>query len=158
MNTTYNEILKAADMLGVSPRDTDPVPGYEALQMVLEMAYQQASSGKGKDRHSSNGLSDRPFHSQPMQTESDEIGSFDGLVYQVRKKTREGAKLPTDDRKINEWLGAINYLAGCIIWTLRHHDPDQLEEVRNTLNIPAYAVTSAESVNEAIRHQLSPNR
>ena len=121
MKTTYNEILSAAGQIGVAPtKEEMDVTGYEALQMVLQMAYEQASGGKGAERHASNGLSSRPFHGQPMQTECDEIGSVDGLVYQVRKKTREGNKLPTNERKIKEWLGAINYLAGCVIWTLRH--------------------------------------
>lgn len=120
---TYNAILATADRIGVAPtKEQMDVEGYEALQMVLQMAYEQASGGKGNERHASNGLSERPFHGQPMQTECDEIGSVDGLVYQVRKKTREGNKLPTTNRQVNEWLGAINYLAGCVIWKLRHEE------------------------------------
>lgn len=119
--TSFNEILAQADTLGLGPRFQDmDAEGYEALQMVFQMAYEQASGGKGKERHASNGLVSRPFHGQPMQTESDELGHLGGLVYQVRKKTREAASLPTDERRIAEWLGAINYLAGCVIWTLRN--------------------------------------
>lgn len=124
--TTFNEILTAADRNDVGPtKDSMDVLGYEALAMVLQMAYEQAAGGKGAERHASNGLSARPFHAQPMQTESDELGSLDGLLFQARKKAREGATLPTTERQIKEWLGAINYLAGCVIWKLRHEPADE---------------------------------
>lgn len=92
-------------------------PEYEALQLILSAAYLQASNGKGSERHGNQG--DTPFHEQPMQRESDDIGSWDGLIFQARKKIREGIGLPTETAQVRELLGAINYLAGAIIWSLR---------------------------------------
>lgn len=96
------------------------VAGYESLELILTMAYQQAACGKGKERHAS-GL---PFHDQPMQRESDDLESAIGLIYQARKKVREGVKLPSEEAQIKEVLGAINYLSGWVIWNLRHSEEE----------------------------------
>lgn len=116
------EIFNQAEKLGLySPNGNDrigQVDGYEALDLVLTMAYQQAACGKGKERHAS----DLPFHEQPMQRESDDLESAVGLIFQARKKVREGIKLPDEAAQVKEVLGAINYLAGWVIWQLRHAD------------------------------------
>lgn len=121
MNEVEN-ITKMAQELGLyDPSQGSAfgtVDGYESLELILSMAYQQAACGKGKERHASG----RPFHDQPMQRESDDLGHCGGLVYQVRKKTREGMAMPENERKIKELLGAINYLAGTVIWLLRHDE------------------------------------
>jgi hypothetical protein len=87
-----------------------PVAGYERLARVLERAYEQASSGKGRERHA-NGL---PFHEQPMSSINKALGSIDGFVYQAHKKSLEAKRLP-QGRAQAEMLGAINYLAGAVI-------------------------------------------
>ena len=84
--------------------------GYERLAEVLQRAYEQASGGKGHERHA-NGL---PFHEQPMQTINKEQGSIDGFLFQARKKAIEARGLPAG-RAQAELLGAINYLAGAVI-------------------------------------------
>lgn len=89
-----------------------PAPGYERLAEVFCAAHDQAAIGKGADRHA-NGL---PFHEQRMQTISQLLDSPDGMAYQVCKKVVEGLGLPTLDRKRAELLGAINYLAGIVIF------------------------------------------
>lgn len=100
-----------------TPDDTHPsvlgmtVPGYESLASVLHMAYDQAASGKGKERHAI----DLPFDQQPMQMASRLAGSHDGLIYQAIKKASESQRMP-HDRAVKELLGAINYLAGAIIY------------------------------------------
>ena len=86
-------------------------PGYESLAAVLQRALDQAQCGKGAERHAT-GL---PFDQQPMQSISKLVGSADGLVYQAVKKAQESQRLP-EDRDIAELLGAINYLAGAIIY------------------------------------------
>lgn len=86
-------------------------PGYETLADVLERAYQQAASGKGKERHAGEGV---PFERQPMSTINIEQGSIDGFLYQARKKALEAKRLPPG-RAQAELLGAINYLAGAVI-------------------------------------------
>lgn len=88
------------------------VPGYEKLREVLEAAYDQAARGKGKERHAK----DLPFHEQRMQTISQLIGSERGMAYQICKKVVEGLDLPTPEARRRELLGAINYIAGVLIY------------------------------------------
>lgn len=88
------------------------VEGYERLADVLQDAYDQAAVGKGAERHA-NGL---PFHEQPMQSISQLVGSGDGLAFQAIKKLTEGMRFAEFDRFEKEALGAINYIAGLIIY------------------------------------------
>ncbi len=92
-------------------------PGYEQLVQVLRDAHDQAAFGKGKERHAN----DLPFHEQRMQGISQLLNSPDGMAYQVTKKVVEGLDMPQLDRKVTELLGAINYLAGIVIF-LRNRD------------------------------------
>lgn len=85
------------------------VAGYEHLAAVLQRAYDQASSGKGKERHAQQ----LPFDDQPMQQLIKLYGPGFALG-QAGKKAQESMRLPRD-RAINELLGAINYLAGAVI-------------------------------------------
>lgn len=87
------------------------VDGYEQLEGVLARAYIQASCGKGAERHASG----EPFHDQPMQTISALVGSNDGLRFQAVKKIHESARLDKA-AAVRELLGAINYIAGAIIY------------------------------------------
>ena len=85
-------------------------PGYEVLAAVLQRAFDQAADGKGKERHA-NAL---PFDKQPMQT----IAAAHGVGFltgQAAKKSQEAHGLP-HDRAVAEILGAINYLAGAVIF------------------------------------------
>lgn len=93
-------------------------PGYESLHSVLVAALQQAQSGKGVERHGLTGL---PFEKQRMQTISELIGSPEGMAYQACKKVTEALNLPTTERQEVELLGAINYIAGMIIF-IRNRD------------------------------------
>lgn len=93
------------------------VPGYERLADVLQRAYDQAAVGKGKERHA-QGL---PFHEQPMQRMSDLYG-VGFTLGQAAKKSQESQRLP-HDRAITELLGAINYLAGAVVYLERTKQP-----------------------------------
>ena len=86
-------------------------PGYESLAAVLQRAYDQAASGKGAERHACS----RPFTEQPMQSISDLLGSHTGLLYQAMKKIQESERMDID-AATRELLGAINYVAGAIIF------------------------------------------
>ncbi len=86
------------------------VAGYEKLADVLQRAYDQASAGKGKERHAG----DLPFHEQPMQQIGDLVGEG-FMLGQAIKKLQESQRLPAG-RAIAERLGAINYIAGSIIF------------------------------------------
>lgn len=85
-------------------------PGYESLAGVLQRALDQAQHGKGAERHA-NSL---PFHQQPMQTIARAHG-VGFLTGQASKKGEECHGLP-HGAKIAELLGAINYLAGAVIF------------------------------------------
>lgn len=86
------------------------VLGYEKLASVLRRAYGQASRGKGNDRHASG----EPFHEQPICAINRLHGSIDGALFQVAKKGHEARRLERD-HAVAELLGAINYLAACVI-------------------------------------------
>jgi hypothetical protein len=92
-----------------SPVAGDP---YHALWLVLDEAYKQASEGKGKERHSQG----EPFEEQPMQAISKLVGSSAGMEFQAIKKIQESTRMAETDRRIHELLGAINYIAGTIIY------------------------------------------
>lgn len=93
------------------PKERSTTDDYKTLSDVLERAYAQAAHGKGKERHAQG----QPFDRQPMQTISQLVGSCDGLRYQAIKKIQEAARLD-HDAAIRELLGAINYIAGAIIY------------------------------------------
>lgn len=98
--------------------DRFSTPGYESLADVLARAYEQAAAGKGAQRHACN----RPFTQQPMQTISSLLGSKDGLLYQAMKKIQESQRMD-QDAAIRELLGAINYIAGAVIWMEAERPP-----------------------------------
>lgn len=81
---------------------------YAGLARTLYAAFEQAASGKGKERHAVDGVA---FEDQPMTTINRQLGSVDGFIYQAHKKSLEAKRLP-DGRAQAELLGAINYLAG----------------------------------------------
>lgn len=84
---------------------------YRSLQNVLDRAFAQAANGKGHERHA-NGLS---FEQQPMQIISDSLGTNAGLLFQAAKKAQESQRMDRD-AAVRELLGAINYIAGAIVW------------------------------------------
>jgi hypothetical protein len=86
---------------------------YESLRRVLEAAYDQASMGKGKERHAGDGLA---FIDQPMQAVSKLLNTSDGLAFQAIKKVTEQQGMKTFEQKERELLGAIVYIAGIIIF------------------------------------------
>lgn len=87
------------------------VPGYDGLADVLQRAYYQAASGKGAERHAQFG---EPFEAQMMQDMAKRFG-VGSLMAQAFKKSEESQRLPPG-RDVAELLGAINYLAGAVIF------------------------------------------
>jgi hypothetical protein len=85
-------------------------PGYYSLAAVFERAFKQASEGKGKERHAN----ELPFDQQPMQTIARAHG-VGFLTGQASKKAEEAHGLP-HEMKIAELLGAMNYLAGAVVF------------------------------------------
>ena len=88
-------------------------PNYSLLREVLERAYAQSESGKGKERHAN----DKAFERQPIL----EIGRMVGPGYEIgqaMKKGQEAFGMFTRldfDRAVAELLGAIVYAAGAIV-------------------------------------------
>lgn len=86
---------------------------YSKLRDILDRAYEQAASGKGKERHA-NG---KPFDKQPIA----EIGRMVGTGYnlgQAMKKAQEAQGMASrgdKDKAAHELLGAINYIASAIM-------------------------------------------
>ena len=125
----FEHILNAHRSGGQVPGKTPPTPKtasedfdkcdpYYALAAVLGDALEQASKGKGKERHAPNG---ERFEEQRMLAISRLLNSERGMAFQVCKKVTEGIDLPTTERKVAELLGAINYIAGMVIF-LREKD------------------------------------
>lgn len=85
---------------------------YIKLEGVLHDAYEQASSGKGKERHANN----LPFHQQRILGITRNLGTAQGLAYQVQKKTLEALDMKTFAQQKRELLGAIVYAAAMIIY------------------------------------------
>ena len=86
-------------------------PKYDSLYKVLLSAYNQASNGKGKERHQLN--DDEPFENQKICEIARRL-SVDYNLGQAVKKIYESKRL-TDERDIAELYGAINYIAAAII-------------------------------------------
>lgn len=101
--------------IDVESRTISRFPGpYSSLAAVLREAFEQASNGKGRERHASG----EPFEQQTIcQTiRAHGVGFGTG---QAEKKGRESHKLLKMDngreRAVAELLGAINYLAAAVI-------------------------------------------
>jgi len=109
-NSAYDCTTTDDSGISLSLEEADKrADNYASLSNVLRRAYDQASSGKGQERHGQ----DLPFAKQPMQLIQDLCGEGFALG-QAMKKMQESQRLP-HDAAIRELLGAINYIAGAII-------------------------------------------
>lgn len=98
--------------VGRLDRKAFPADGYERLHDVYRDAHDHAAYDKGKERHAN----DLPFHEQRMQTISQGLNSPVGMAYQVIKKLQEGLQMEDAGARRRELLGALNYLAGIVIF------------------------------------------
>lgn len=122
-----------------------PVPGYQTLGGILLEAYNQAARTKGAERHA-NGL---PFDKQPMQAVADQRG-IGFLLGQADKKSIEAQRMLERgevSKARHELLGAINYIAGAILFVDRTQTPKQ--DVGITEGGTA-AVTKAEAMQACV--------
>ena len=99
------------------------VKGYEKLVAVYQDAHDQAAKGKGDERHA-NG---QPFHEQRMQQISGLLRSSDGMAFQAIKKMTEGLQFEDHARREAELLGALNYIAGIVIYYRELRDTRPLD-------------------------------
>lgn len=82
---------------------------YDILRKILDEAYDQAATGKGKERHA-NG---KPWDEQPIA----EIGRMVGTGFntgQAIKKLQESSRME-GETAVRELLGAIVYAASAIM-------------------------------------------
>ena len=86
--------------------------GYESLARELQSALEQASHGKGKERHAT----DEPFEQQKICTITRWVcnSPVAAMLYQAVKKTVESSRMEYDSA-LRELDGAINYLAAAKI-------------------------------------------
>lgn len=86
--------------------------GYGALADVLDKALNQAQFGKGNDRHNQN---EERFEDQQIVQLGEWMGRSTVFgIGQACKKAIESTHL-SDEKAIEELLGAINYLAAAVI-------------------------------------------
>jgi hypothetical protein len=83
---------------------------YRSLKKVLMQAFEQASEGKGKERHASGDK----FENQPICQIPRWQGDVSFNLGQAIKKCLEAPRLGRD-AQVRELLGAINYIAASII-------------------------------------------
>ena len=89
---------------------TDP---YAPLWRVLDAAYDQAANGKGRERHANA----KPFTDQPIMEIARMVGPGYQLGQAMKKAQEAGGMIQRGqpDRARAELLGAINYLAACVL-------------------------------------------
>ncbi|MCP3682152.1 MAG: hypothetical protein GY861_05615 [bacterium] len=87
-------------------------PHYKELRRVLDLAYDQAAKGKGKERHVQDEEGEA-FEKQQICEITRRVGCG-GPAYQAVKKIYESLGLPPE-RGMRELLGAINYIVGAYI-------------------------------------------
>lgn len=138
------------------------VKGYEKLVAVYQDAHDQAAKGKGDERHA-NG---QPFHEQRMQQISGLLRSSDGMAFQAIKKMTEGLQFEDHARREAELLGALNYIAGIVIY-YRELQPDvaaplreyTLEEVTHGVTLSSWARwVAVDADGEVWEFEAAPDR
>lgn len=103
--------------------------GYEKLDDVLARAFNQASQGKGAERHAN----ELPFHEQPMQ----QVNAMVGVGFshgQAIKKIVESLNM-APEKAVHELLWAICYLAGSIITIEAANDNQTMQpDIKNAMH------------------------
>lgn len=109
---------------------------YASLRRALDGAYDQAATGKGRDRHVST--PGQRFEDQPILTLQRAFGPGYALG-QAGKKMEESQRMDTD-AAVAELRGAIVYLAAAII----RREEMQREHDRAHAEQPAFAPDTSE--------------
>lgn len=100
-------------------------PEYQSLAGILQSAINQASAGKGAERHTDRPT---PFLEQPIMEIARMLGSIDGHAYQIMKKAQESARMTKRgnyDGAVKDLLGAVNYCAAAILLIRELQDQDR---------------------------------
>jgi hypothetical protein len=99
-------------------------PKYKSLYLTLMSAFDQAATGKGKERHAN----DKSFESQPICQLTRDLGLAFPLG-QASKKILESVNMRNTDFALKELKGAIVFLAAAIIVL-----EEKLKEGNDTFN------------------------
>lgn len=111
LNSVLDDRQKLECLLSDNANEVELNPKYDSLYKVLLAAYNQASCGKGKERHQLN--DEESFENQKICEIARRL-SVDYDLGQAVKKIYESKRL-TEGRDIAELYGAINYIAAAII-------------------------------------------
>lgn len=110
---------------------------YGTLAHVLNLAYERAAKGKGRERHGKG----RAFHEQPIVTIPKLQGNFDGLAYQIMKKLGELKDFPEKERRVNELLDVIVYASAMVLYEIG-------DDMAAVTSIKVDSIDSASAENE----------
>jgi hypothetical protein len=93
---------------------------YTTLRTILDAAYAHAATGKGRERHAR----DLPFDKQPMMTTARQVGVGFPLGQAIKKAGESVGMIERGQYGAAEaeCLGAINYLAGAVLWMRERKD------------------------------------
>lgn len=94
-------------------KPTPAAPGYESLERILKLAFEQSATGKGRARHA-NG---KPFDKQPIMEIARMVG-LGGHTFQICKKAQEATTMAargTPNAAKAELMGVIVYAAAGIL-------------------------------------------
>lgn len=111
LNSVLDDRQKLERLFSDNANTVELNPKYDSLYKVLLSAYNQASNGKGKERHQLN--NEECFENQKICEIARRL-STDYNLGQAVKKIYESKRLE-GDRGIAELYGAINYIAAAII-------------------------------------------
>jgi len=111
--TSIDGLTEMYGDVAIEPREIAPAAtGYGDLHAILQDAFDQSASGKGRERHAN----DKPFDRQPIM----EIGRMVGPGYaigQAMKKLQEAMTMQSRDQHDaadRELLGSIVYAAAAV--------------------------------------------
>ena len=124
---------------------------YINLKKVLDDALNQASEGKGKERHANNDV----FDKQPIMWIEEHFKSYQ--LGQAVKKMHESQSLPLL-RAIAELLGAINYIAAHILFLKANEVKQTLSEKHKLTKkeIKVAALRSDENIKKQLEDIVNP--
>lgn len=105
-------------------------PDYGTFASVLQAAYDQAASGKGKERHARG----KPFHKQPIMEISRMVGTGFTTGQAIKKLQEANAMAARGELEAaqREALGAINYTAAFYLLLSEQESAPKENTVNNT--------------------------
>lgn len=123
VGSVLSESLKSPTVEAVQEKSPEQDP-YSELERVLNLAYQQASRGKGKERHVQ--FDGERFEDQQILEITRRVGGG-GPAFQAIKKIIESGDL-SHEAAMRELLGAIVYTAALYLYREEESKRDKVPE------------------------------